>query len=188
MVDCERWTLTHSSGWAGGLVLALALGVTLASRDAVVWDDGDTDGELVSEGEAGGEVELDAEGELDAEVESDALGEGDGEGEGLGLGLGEGVGVGVGVGEGVLDGGSAWHVVVVFALALVDVPGLGVAEARLSPTARAEPGMPTSKPRARRPPASTLSAITRTCAKLIKSPCLRCSSGLLSALRGFGGD
>ncbi len=186
MLDCERWTLTHSSGWAGGLVLAvaLALALTLASSDA--------DAELVSEGE----------GELDAEVESDgdggalvalvcdALGEGDGEGEGLGDGVGVGVGdgVGVGVGEGELDGGSTWHVVLVFAFALVEVPGLDVAEARLSPPAQAEPARPASTTRARKHPASTLSAVTRTCVKRIKSPCLRCLSGLLSARRGFGGD
>ncbi len=172
------------------VALALALGETLASRNV--------DAGLVSEGGADGEGGLDAEVESDTDggaldellLVSDTPGEGDGEGEGLGdgVGVGAGVGVGVRVGEGELDTGSTWHVAFAFAFALVEVPGLAVAEARLSPTARAEPGRPASTPRAMNPPASTLSAVTRTCSERIKSPCLRCLSGLLSALRGFGGD
>jgi len=78
--------------------------------------------------------------------------------------------------------------VLVFAVALVEALGLGEAAALLAATARAIPGRPASTPRVRKAPASTLSTTTRTCTRRIKSPCLRYSSALLSALCGFGGD
>ncbi len=90
MPDCERWTLTHSSGWADvlvepglALVPALALWLGLAARrassdaeatgEAEVWDDdAETDGEAddVPEGDPDGELDLEAEpvGEGDAEA------------------------------------------------------------------------------------------------------------------------
>ena len=49
MLACERWTLTHSSGWAAGLVLALLPGLGLETMNAsrvaellaagAVWDE-----------------------------------------------------------------------------------------------------------------------------------------------------
>jgi hypothetical protein len=97
MLACERWTLTHSSGWAAvlavlaGLVLALALLPGLeamnASREAEtvaegeVWDDdGEDDGadgedELVWDGEP--VAELDADAAADAEPEPEPDGDGD---------------------------------------------------------------------------------------------------------------
>ena len=138
------------------------------------------EGELAAEDEAAADGEPLAVGEGDAGVPLEGLlglvlaagevdePEGDGEGEGVGEfdGFGVGVGVGVGVGEGVLEAGSAWHVVSVFAfaLALVEVPGLGEAAASRSAPACAFPGKPVSTPRARQLPASTLTAATRTCA------------------------
>jgi hypothetical protein len=222
MLDCERWTLTHSSGWADvvepglALVLALALGLGLATiraaseaeavaevRDADGEPDdpggkpeGDPDGEFDSEADPDGEPELEAEpagegdaeapveivgaagevAELDAEEEVGELGaeelkaEGDGVGVGVfdGFGVGVLVGVGVGVGEGVLEAGSTWQLVSVFALALVEVPGLGEAAVSLSVPAWAVPGRPASTPRVRKPPPSTLSAVTRTCARRMR--------------------
>lgn len=130
MLDCERWTLTHSSGWAAVLVgLGLALVAMKASSeaetvaDAEVWDD-DGEAEPGWDGEPVPEGDPVPEGEVDAEPEAGV--EDDGEGVtgvllgavlGLGLGLdagalgeaeveeadGEGVGdfeVGVGVGVG----------------------------------------------------------------------------------------
>ena len=79
-----------------------------------------------------------------------------------------GVGVGVGVGEGVLEAGQTWQLVSVFALALVEVPGLGEAAVSLSVSACAVPGRPASTPRVRKPPPSTLSAVTRTCARRMR--------------------
>ena len=100
----------------------------------------------------------------------------------VGVGLGE---VGVGLGEDVPEAGSTWQVVSVFALALVEVPGLKAAAPGLSTPACA---VPASAPRVRKHPPTTLSAVTRTCARRMRIACLRCSSGLMSALRGFGGD
>ena len=241
MLDCERWTLTHSSGWADvvelGLVLVLGLAVALvlvlvlafwlglglglatiravseAGAVAEVRDadgepddpggkpEGDLDGEFDSEAGPDGEPELEAEpagegdaearaeivvaagevGELDAEEEVGELdaeelaaeelaAEGDGVGVGVfdGFGVGVLVGVGVGVGEGVLEAGSTWQLVSVFALALVEVPGLGEAAVSLSAPAWAVPGRPASTPRVRKPPPSTLSAVTRTCARRMR--------------------
>ena len=98
MLACERWTLTHSSGWAAVLVgLALLLGLELglgleamnASSEAEtvaegeVWDDDVADGEdePVWDGDPVGELdepvgELDEPvGELDVDVDADAAGE-----------------------------------------------------------------------------------------------------------------
>jgi hypothetical protein len=101
MLACERWTLTHSSGWAAGLAglalpLALGLGLELglaamnASRvaetvaDGELWDDGEDDGadgedEPVWDGEPVGEVDADADadGEPEPEPEPELAGDGD---------------------------------------------------------------------------------------------------------------
>ena len=191
MLDCERWTLTHSSGWADvlvelglALVLALALWLGLAARrtaseaeavaEAEVWDeDGEADGEPADPvGDPDGDPDGDLTGGLDVEGAPEA--EEDGVGVGVGVGVGDfdgfgfGVGVGVGVGEGVLEAGSTWQLVSVFALALVDVPALGEAAASRSELACAVPGRPASIPRMRKPPPSTLSAVTRTCARRMR--------------------
>lgn len=170
------------------LGLALALGLVATSSDAVtvalaeVWDD---DGEAEPELDADGEAEPDCDGESAAEGDADAefvgelcegevlglllvaaelLGEGLGE-EVDGFGDGEFEGFGVGVGVGVADTGSTWHFVSVFALALGELLALGVAAADRIAPARAVPGRLISTPRTRNPPASKLSAATRTCAK-----------------------
>src|SRR5271157_3636706 len=179
MLDCERWTLTHSSGWADvvefGLALvlalarALALWLGLAAKRAVreaeavaeVWDDDGDAGVVVVAGEVG---------ELEAEEDGLGLGVGVGVFDGFGVwvdgfGVWVLVGVGVGVGEGVLEAGSTWQLVSVFALALVEVPGLSEAAVSLSAPAWAVPGEPASTPRMRKPPPSTLSAVTRTCTR-----------------------
>ena len=98
----------------------------------------------------------------------------------VGLGVGVGVSVGVGLGEDVLEVGSARQLV----SALAPVPAL-------AEPACAVPGRPASRPMVSKPPLSTLSAVTRTCARRARialSPLLIYSSGLLSALYGFGGD
>jgi hypothetical protein len=79
-----------------------------------------------------------------------------------GLVTGEGDGEGVGV----LEGGSAWHTVSVFAVAAT---GAACASA--------------SRPRVRKLPLSKVTAATLTCAKRMRIACLRCSSGLPCALR-----
>jgi hypothetical protein len=86
------------------------------------------------------------------------------------------VGVGVGLEEAVLEVGSTRQLVSVLALALVEVPGLGEAAGLIAP-ACAVPGRPASTPRVRKPLPSTLSAVTRTCARRIRIACLRYSSG-----------
>jgi hypothetical protein len=194
-LDCERLTLTQSSGWADvlvelalALVLALVLAPGLAARrasseaEAAVWDgdeaadelEGDPDGELDPEGEPDPAAELDGAGGVGALVggwlglvlAAGELEEPEGEGDGVGVGdfdgFGVGVGVGVGGGGGVLATGRTWQLVSVFALALVEVPGLGEAAAGPSGAACAVPGRPDSTPRVRKPPPTTLSAVTRT--------------------------
>ena len=175
------------------------------------WDDepapeGDAEAETVPAVE--GELEPDAElggaddagpllapvpdGGVEDELEPD--GDGDGDGDGLGDGEGLGDGDGDGLGEGELETGSTSHFVSVFALPLAELPGLAEATAAAAAaepfagTAPAVPGQPASTPRVRKPPASTLSTTTRTCTRRIKLPCLPSSSGLLSALCGFGGN
>ncbi|MGH3232241.1 MAG: hypothetical protein ACRDOH_03095, partial [Streptosporangiaceae bacterium] len=153
--------------------------------------DGESDGEPEPDGEPDPDGAGDA-GELlgsllgsllglvvgagDVEEVEELEGEGVGVGDFDGFGVDVGVGVGVGVGEDVLEAGSTWQVVSVLALALAEVLGLGEAAVSLSVPARAVPGKLASTPRVRKPPASTLGAAARTCARLIKSPCLRCSS------------
>jgi hypothetical protein len=118
------------------------------------------------------------------------VGEPEGEEDGVGVGLGVGdldgfaVGVGVGVGVGVLAAGRIWQLVAV--LALVEVLGLGEAAASFSGAACAVPGRAESTPRVRKPPPTTLNAVTRTCARLMRialSPLLirvtTCSSWVL---------
>ena len=93
MLACERWTLTHSSGWAAGLALALlpALGLEAmnASRVAetvaegeVRDDDGEDepvwDGEPVGElDEPAGVLDEDADGEPEPDPETEPDGDGD---------------------------------------------------------------------------------------------------------------
>ena len=95
MLACERWTLTHSSGWAAvlvGLALALALpGLEAMNASRVaetvaegeVWeDDGEDDGadgddELVWDGEPVAELDADADADAEAEPEPEPAGDGD---------------------------------------------------------------------------------------------------------------
>jgi hypothetical protein len=97
MLACERWTLTHSSGWVVGLALAPLPGLETmnASRvaetlaDGEVWDD-DGEDEPVWEGEPAGELVWDGEpvAELDAGAAADDEPEPDGDGDaGASLGV-----------------------------------------------------------------------------------------------------
>ena len=236
MLDCRRWTLTHSSGWADVLVelglapafaLALVLELGFAARraaseaeavaEAEVWDDdGEADGEPDDlEGDAEGDLdgELDPAGDLDGELDPEAEPDGaaeagallgsllglvvaageveelevDGVGVGAFDGFGVAFGVGVGLGEDVLEAGSTWQLVSVFALALVEVPRFDAAAASLSVPACAVPGRPASTPRVRKPPPTTLSA-ARTYARRMRIALSPLLIRLLSALYGFGGD
>jgi hypothetical protein len=94
----------------------------------------------------------------------------------------------VGVGEGLLEAGSAWHVVSVFAFALVEVPVLDVAAASPSALARAVPGTLASPPRVRKPPAAKLSAATRTCARRMRIALSTLLIRVMCGLYEFGGD
>ena len=115
MLACERWTLTHSSGWAAVLVglallleLELGMGLGLEAMNASseaetvaegeVWDDDGADGEdePVWDGDPVGEldepvgeldVDADAAGELEPEAEPEPEPEPDGDG-GTGVLLG----------------------------------------------------------------------------------------------------
>ena len=131
-----------------------------------------------------------AAGEL-AELEAEEDGVGVGVGVFDGFGVGVLVGVGVGVGVGVLEAGSTWQLVSVFALALVEVPALDEAAASRSDPACAVPGRPASTPRVRKPPPSTLSAVTRTCSRRMRiamSPLLVRVTFCSSCLLRFGGN
>ena len=150
------------------LVLLVVLGVPDGDAEA------DRDGEFVWPGppltltgdESGlGGVLAAAERLGDALLE---LVEGDGEGDrdGDGDGDGECDGDGEGEGVGVPEAGSAWHTVSVLL-----VVARGAASA-----------LP-STPRVRKLPLSKVTAATLTCAKRMRIACLRCSSGLLCALR-----
>jgi hypothetical protein len=178
---------------------------TVAEADA--WDDdGEAEpvpeGELVPEGEPVPAREPDTEGEGDAgvlvgvllglELDAGAVAGADAgeleeeEDDGEGGGDDGGCGVGVGVGEGVLAAGSTWHLVSVFAPALLEVPGLGEAAPGLSVPARAAPGQAASTPRVRRTPVSRLRTAARTCTRRIKDRPTR--RGYCVLYVGFGGD
>jgi hypothetical protein len=173
MVDCERWTVTHSSDDAAAL-LELGLAVGLAPMEAT------SEGEAAGEDEPGGESDAVVAwlGELlglaaDTEVAGAAVGEeevgagvGEGDGEGVGEVDGDDVGDGVGEaeGEGVLEDGSTWQLVLLFA----EVPALDAAVPGRSACACAVPGRLASTPKVRQPPVSRLSAATRPCAKRIR--------------------
>jgi hypothetical protein len=227
MLDCPRWTLTHSSGADVvppalvpelALELALAAGLGLVARwassdaeaaarpdDEVADDDGaadegaaepdgegdpetedDPDGDgsavpvaLGSEEALGSplgsavepEIDADAEADADADADPDADADADGEGDGEGDGDGDGRRVGEGEGVGVLADGSSSHVVSVLGetVALGEAVGLGEAVVVASPTepASATPDHSASRPTIRKPPASKLSVVARTCAKRI---------------------
>ena len=165
--------------WDGEPVAELDAGA--AADDEPEPDDGDTGASL---GLLVGLVPEDAEdaGAL-GEAEPDELEEPEGDGDGDGD---FDVGVGVGEGEGEAAAGSTMHLVSVFVAALAEVPGLAAAfivSAFIVP-ACAAPGQPASTPRVRDPPATRLSAAARTCARRMKTACLRCSSRLLRALCG----
>jgi hypothetical protein len=140
-----------------------------------------------------------AELEALAGSDPDTGGEGDGDGEGKGEGEGDGdgdrEGVGEGDGDGVLDDGSSWHVVSVFAEAVVvpglgedvAVPGLAEAVACLTEPAWAMPDQAASMLTIRKPPASKLSVIARTCAKrILDCPVWTARHGYRCVLHVFG--
>jgi hypothetical protein len=158
MPDCERWTVTHSPGWAT-VVFGVGLGpepVDDADGEAVAeagaWDgDGDAAVEpsvpspgLVAVAEAVGELEGNGEGDVDGEGH-DGVGEGDG--------------------KGVAGAGSSWQVVA--------VSGEVSASSPRAP-ARARPGMPASALTVRKPTASRLSAVGRAGAKRMGDACPLC--------------
>ena len=214
MLDSPRWTLTHSSGAVVvalapvlalelavvlELALALALGLVarrasrdaeaVASADHELTDDGAAvdgaavDGAADSDGEGDSEDDPAGDGsaaglEAAADGDADADGEGEGEGEGDGDGDGEGEGVGEGDGDGVLEDGSSWQLVSVLAAAVVVTSLTGLAWAM--------PDEAASMLTIRKPPASKLSVVARTCAKRMRLPCLDCSLRLRCVLHGFG--
>jgi hypothetical protein len=191
------------------LALALALGLVarrasrdaeaVASADHELTDDGagedgaavdgaavdgaaddeaaDSDGEGDSEDDPAGDGSA-AGLEAAADGDADADGEGEGEGEGDGDGDGEGEGVGEGDGDGVLEDGSSWQLVSVLAAAVVVTSLTGLAWAM--------PDEAASMLTIRKPPASKLSVVARTCAKRMRLPCLDCSLRLRCVLHGFG--
>jgi hypothetical protein len=106
-------------------------------------------------------AEADVLAELLGDAELLVDGDGEGEGDGFGDGFGDGLGEGVGEGDGVLETGSAWHVLLV----LAEVVGLGVAATGLSEPACAVPVQAASAPTMTEPPASKLSVVARTCPK-----------------------
>ena len=75
------------------------------------------------------------------------------------LGDGEGDGEGEGEGDGALEDGSSWHLLSALAEAVVLTS--------LTESARAMPAQAASMLTIRKPPASKLSVIARTCAKRI---------------------
>jgi hypothetical protein len=201
-LDCERWTVTHSSGWPVEFALALVLAATWAVSDAeavaaaeVVDNDGEADpgcdGDTDPEGAPDAGPEPDADGAVFGALvglvaDTEAVEEAEGEEDGVGVGDCDDVGVGLGVGEGVPAAGSTWHVV--FAFALVEVPALGVAAAGPSVLARAVPGTLASPPRVRKPPAAKLSAATRTCARRMRIALSTLLIRVMCVLYEFGGD
>lgn len=184
MLDWAAWTLTHSSAGAGELAVALELVPPLGlvvmrpSRDAVVVvaeaEDADaepvpveTDAEPVPVAEEAEPVPVaepvwagddDSGGEVVAGPLNEGVTVGDGVGEGVDDGEGDGEGEGDGDGDGT--GGSAWHTT--FAAAGVFPCGVSGAACAL-PIA----------PRVRKPPLSTVTAVTRTCPKRIRIACPR---------------
>jgi hypothetical protein len=104
MLDCERWTLTHSSGWADVLALALGLAARRAASDAEAVGEAVPDDDAAADGEpdeADGEPddpEDDPDGESDPE--GDPAGEPDLEAEPVGAGdAGARLGLDIAVGE-----------------------------------------------------------------------------------------
>ncbi len=156
-VDCERWTLTHSSGDP-------TYGPCKSEGDAACGDEPDGEGDavvawlealvgLVADAEGAGEV-----------AEAEALGAVLGEGDDEDVGEVDGDGVGEGVGGGAGEDGSTWQLVLVSAAARA----LDVAATSLSVPASAVLGKLACTPKVRKPPASRLSPATRTCAKRIR--------------------
>ena len=150
---------------AVGVPVAVAVALDVPDGDV----DADRDGEFVwpgppltlCGGENSGDVLAVAEWLGDALLELvDGDGEGDRDGDRDGDGEGDGDGVGV------PEAGSAWHTV-----SVLFVVARGAASA-----------LP-STPRVRKLPLSKVTAATLTCAKRMRIACLRCSSGLPSALR-----
>jgi hypothetical protein len=123
---------------------------------------------------------LGSAGEPGIDADADADGDTDGDGEGDG----DGVGVGEGEGDGVLEAGSAWHVVSVLAGAVVLAEAVELGEAvvvaSLTELASAMPDQAASMLTTRKPPASKLSVVARTCAK----PILDCP--VWTARHGYG--
>jgi hypothetical protein len=193
MLDWERWTLTHSSGEAGALVLLLpglllvgllvglllpvplllGLGLVATSASSVaavapaaadVPDLGGEDDVRQGPHEGDGRADREGEGEAVGRGLRVAWAEGDDAVDGSPGGLVGGEGDGAGVG--VLEAGRAWHTVLVFAVVAI---GAACASA--------------SRLRVRKLPLSKVTAATLTCAKRMRIACLRCSSGLPCALR-----
>jgi len=129
----------------------------------------------------------DPDGEGDPETEDDPDDDGEGDGEGEGEGDGEGEGVGEGEGDGVVDDGRSWHLVSV----LAEAAGLGeaVVAATLTEPAWAMPDQAASRLTIRKPPASKLSVVARTCAKrILDCPVWTARHGYGCVLHVFGVD
>jgi hypothetical protein len=207
MLDCERWTLTHSSGEAGalallpGLLLLLGLLLGLLPTPLLL---GLGLGLVVTEASSAAAVALVAAEVPDVGEEDDVrpgFCEGDGrldrdaddeENEGEGEAVLRGLRVAWGEGD---DGSAAGEDWVAGGLVAgegdgegvgVGVPDGGSAWQTMSVFAVVVNGAAcasASRPRARKLPLSKVTAATLTCMKRIRIACLRCSSGLPCALR-----
>jgi hypothetical protein len=208
MLDCERWTLTHSSGGAVVPVLPLPLVTGLGSELGLVATSSSSVpaavgvavpvavGVAVPVALAVAVPDGDAEGDGEVVVVGPPLAR-TGGGPTLGVELGaaelfvdgllelvEGDGDGDAEGdkEGDTDGEGDGD---------GDGEGVGVPEAGsawhtesvLAAVARGAACALPSMPRVRKPPLSTVSAAALACPKCIRIACLRCSSGLPCALR-----
>jgi hypothetical protein len=172
MLDCERWTLTHSladdAAPAPGTARAssVAAGDVLPDGDAEADPEGETEADgtsavwlTLADGDTAGGSLLEAEWLADDVPEGEGDGDGDFEGDGEGDGAGDFDGAvdfdGDGEVEGTPGAGRAWHAVSVAAV------GWGAACALAA------------RPRVRKPPLSSVAAATLTCAKRIRIACLR---------------
>ena len=141
------------------------------AEDEVTDDDGAADDEKTDpDGDGDPETETETEDDPDGDGSAAAVVLGSVVGKLLGpplgsaaeleaLGDGEGDGEGEGEGDGALEDGSSWHLLSALAEAVVLTS--------LTESARAMPAQAASMLTIRKPPASKLSVIARTCAKRI---------------------
>jgi hypothetical protein len=209
MLDCERWTLTHSLGAAVvlALLLALALGLVVSKESTVAAGVPVVVDVPVGEGDAEGDVEVSRDGDGEAVFSGAAL-----ELAAAGCAVDDPVGESVDAVDWLADGLVDW-----LADGLADWLADGLAEGEcdgdgewdgdddgeddgddvgvevadegsawhtvsvLDVAAAAACAVP-STPRVRKLPLSKVTAAALRCAKRMRIACLRCSSALPSSL------